>query len=680
VTTQPVSGTVTANQGTAAAGSGAWPIAITNTSDTVVKPGDAVNNAIRVNIVAGASSGGISQADRSTFTDGTTEFNPIGGFFNDSATNPTSGQAAAARITAKRAVHINLRDNSGNEIGIAAAPVRTDPTGTTAQPVTDNGGSLTVDGTVSISGTVTVDTELPAAAALSDVTENPTAPMVGAALMSWDPLAAKWRRVTGSVDSTGQTSVNVGGPVSDGGPIADIRPLMIGGRGPDELVHHIRAVVPADARAGYFGIWGSIVPHTFNGTDYDQNRSANAADNTSGTGVPATGNMLWSVGDTKWFRQAGNALGEAKVDTELPAAVALSDAISNPTTPMVGSGLMLWNIGAGSGSKWVRAGTVQGADQAGLTGPAPALAVGCMLIDTVDNAINAVRSARSMAAGASGNQLPAGASFVFDGASAFYPEPTANSADNTSGTGVPATGNLVWNAAASKWFRQAGSATGVPSFDLVGKAEDVLHVTGDAGLPVWTVRNDALGAGFLAGGDGDYQALQSTPKGDLRVSDLYPVVVSGTLTRPANTTTYTTNDELTDTGGAILTIAGCARYNGGGGFIDAITVIGSVNAATDPLLDIYVFDTTSTPAADNAAFAPSDAVMQTALIAKSLGTAQNGDTATSGNLIWQLSGFSIPFVCGAASTSLFVRFAVRNGYVPPSNSETYTVRLHIRQV
>ncbi len=44
------------------------------------------------------------------------------------------------------------------EIGTAAAPVRTDPTGTTAQPVTDNGGSLTVDGTVAAtqSGTWTV--------------------------------------------------------------------------------------------------------------------------------------------------------------------------------------------------------------------------------------------------------------------------------------------------------------------------------------------------------------------------------------------------------------------------------------------------------------------------------------------------------------------------------------------
>lgn len=215
--------------------------------------------------------------------------------------------------------------------------------------------------------------------------------------------------------------------------------------------------------------------------------------------------------------------------------------------------------------------------------------------------------------------------------------------------------------------------------NVSGEAEDSAHVSGDAGLPIWSVRNDALNANFLAGTDGDYQALQSTPKGDLRVSNYYPVVVSGTLTRPANVTTYTINDELTDTSGNILTISGCARYNGGAGILDAITVINSVNAATDPTLDIYVFDTTSTPAADNAAFAPTDAVMNTVIIAKSLGTAQNGDTATTGNLIWQLSDLDVPFVCGAASTSLFVRFAVRNGYVPPANSETYTVRLHIRQ-
>lgn len=102
-------------------------------------------------------SGGTAQADKSAFTEGTTTFTPVGGVFNETITaDPTEDQAAAARITAKRALHANLRNASGTEIGTASNPVRIDPTGTTTQPVSDAGGSLTVDGTVSISGTVTV--------------------------------------------------------------------------------------------------------------------------------------------------------------------------------------------------------------------------------------------------------------------------------------------------------------------------------------------------------------------------------------------------------------------------------------------------------------------------------------------------------------------------------------------
>lgn len=80
--------------------------------------------------------------------------------------------------------------------GTATNPVRTDPTGTTAQPITDNAGSLTVDqataanlnatvvgtGTfqVQVSNTPTVDTELETAAALADGQSNPTISRVGA--------------------------------------------------------------------------------------------------------------------------------------------------------------------------------------------------------------------------------------------------------------------------------------------------------------------------------------------------------------------------------------------------------------------------------------------------------------------------------------------------------------------
>ncbi len=125
---------------------------------------------LNVNITGGAGSGGTAQADKSTFTEGTTQFTPTGGVYNETiSSDPTEDQAAAARITAKRAIHTNLRNNSGTEIATSSNPLRTDPTGTTAQPVTDNGGSLTVDGTVAatqsgtwnitnVSGTVSLPT------------------------------------------------------------------------------------------------------------------------------------------------------------------------------------------------------------------------------------------------------------------------------------------------------------------------------------------------------------------------------------------------------------------------------------------------------------------------------------------------------------------------------------------
>ena len=67
--------------------------------------------------LAGGASGGSSQADESAFVEGTTAFNPVGGVFNETiVSDPTEDQAAAARITAKRALHVNLRDAAGAEL------------------------------------------------------------------------------------------------------------------------------------------------------------------------------------------------------------------------------------------------------------------------------------------------------------------------------------------------------------------------------------------------------------------------------------------------------------------------------------------------------------------------------------------------------------------------------------
>jgi hypothetical protein len=93
---------------------------------------DSGNTAFRVNCVVGCAAG---FTDNSGFTAGTTIENNIGGVFNDGLASLSSGNAAAARITASRALHVNLRNASGTEIGTSSNPVRIDPVGTTTQPV-----------------------------------------------------------------------------------------------------------------------------------------------------------------------------------------------------------------------------------------------------------------------------------------------------------------------------------------------------------------------------------------------------------------------------------------------------------------------------------------------------------------------------------------------------------------
>ena len=79
--------------------------------------------------------GEIGAPDTSPFIYGTTLEQTVGGVYQD--TNPalSSGEQGAVRLTEYRAFHTNLRDSSGDELGILSNPVRIDPTGTTTQPI-----------------------------------------------------------------------------------------------------------------------------------------------------------------------------------------------------------------------------------------------------------------------------------------------------------------------------------------------------------------------------------------------------------------------------------------------------------------------------------------------------------------------------------------------------------------
>ncbi|MBZ5540693.1 MAG: hypothetical protein LAN61_09265 [Acidobacteriia bacterium] len=111
-------------------------------------------SSLNVNCTGGCS-GSAGFTDNTGFTAGTSAESNIGGVFNDALAAVTSGNAAAARITSSRAMHVNLRNASGTEIGTAFNPLRTDPTGTTTQPVSGTVTANAGTGTFGVSGTVT---------------------------------------------------------------------------------------------------------------------------------------------------------------------------------------------------------------------------------------------------------------------------------------------------------------------------------------------------------------------------------------------------------------------------------------------------------------------------------------------------------------------------------------------
>lgn len=101
-----------------------------------------------------------SLADNAAFTPGTTPVLPIAAEVDDTGTSAASENSAGAlRMTVQRAMHINLRNVAGTEIGTSGAPVRVDPTnatpmqivGNVAHDAADSGNPIKVGGIAYIS-------------------------------------------------------------------------------------------------------------------------------------------------------------------------------------------------------------------------------------------------------------------------------------------------------------------------------------------------------------------------------------------------------------------------------------------------------------------------------------------------------------------------------------------------
>src|ERR1035437_4942686 len=134
-TTQPISGTVTATGSTSNASSGVatGSASIPNISYNYGFNGTTwdqlqvdASKYLKINCVTGCAggSGGTSAVDAAAFTWGTTNFTPMGGFYQTTATsNPlTTGHSGAWQMTAQRAGFINVRNASGTELGTSSNP------------------------------------------------------------------------------------------------------------------------------------------------------------------------------------------------------------------------------------------------------------------------------------------------------------------------------------------------------------------------------------------------------------------------------------------------------------------------------------------------------------------------------------------------------------------------------
>jgi hypothetical protein len=270
-----------------------------------------------------------------------------------------------------------------------------------------------------------------------------------------------------------------------------------------------------------------------------------------------------------------------------------------------------------------------------------------------------------------GNDVPGVGPLVYDTSGALWNrQRDTNSADNSSGTGVAGSGLLGWDG--SVYRRVSTNASG-QLVNAASKAEDAGHTSGDTGMFALAVRQDTQSG--LAGTTLDYIPFTTDANGSLRgVTGGYSTVLTSTLTRPNDTTAYAAGDEMTDTGGAIQTITGAARFSGGSGIIQGIYISQSTLWTTKPQMEIWVYDTTSTPVADNGAFAPTDGVTDTciAVIPVTATYAGTVNQALDSGLI------SVPFVT-SGSANLFFRIVIRNAAQDSAVSGVTKFRFRILQ-
>lgn len=165
----------------------------------------------------------------------------------------------------------------------------------------------------------------------------------------------------------------------------------------------------------------------------------------------------------------------------------------------------------------------------------------------------------------------------------------------------------------------------------------------------------------------------------------YSNQVTASFTRPNDTNAYASGDVVCNSTSApaCMTFDKVSRDTAKSAVITGAILVDSANQATKLDADLFLFHTTLTPDADNAAFTPTDAEMLTCIgtITISGSNAKSGDatSGTGGNCITMAAPTcNIPFRTLSNDDNLYGVLVARNAYTPVAD-EVFTVKLLLLQ-
>lgn len=185
----------------------------------------------------------------------------------------------------------------------------------------------------------------------------------------------------------------------------------------------------------------------------------------------------------------------------------------------------------------------------------------------------------------------------------------------------------------------------------LGKAEDAGHVSGDVGVLALGVRND-LAATDMTSANADNATVSVDIKGRVYTT---PVATRLTMTSAGLTivtTPYVAGDQM----GTEMTATNAVRISGGSALIIGATCTSDAAATPAVLIELNLYNAATTPAADNAAAAWSDADTQ-----KLCGVLQFPAMQFGTNNGWTQAYLPNPLAINCAATSLFGDFIARGG-------------------